>query len=113
MTTVYIPRLIETVADAEGLPDGTVITHPEHWPLEKFQGGWEGCDTRWGHPQVVGWTALVPVEAVEEWATDESLRRWSEDGVYSSPENVLRDGWTAPPVRRLVTPWQSVTLPSQ
>ena len=48
MTTIYVPRLIESVEQAEALPSGT----------QRLQDGREGL--------AIGWTALVPIEAREE-----------------------------------------------
>lgn len=67
--TVYVPRLIESAEQAEALPEGTVAAHPDHWPREKFQSVWQECDGLWDNSAMIGWTALVPIEAEEEWKT--------------------------------------------
>lgn len=68
MTVLYKPVLIESVEQAEALPDGTVVTHRKTWPREKV--GHEFLPPDSIGPltpdQVVGWTALVPVEVEEE-----------------------------------------------
>ncbi len=71
MTVLYKPVLIESAEQAEALPVGTVATHDAHMPLEKWSDPEEGAT--WGyldesieHADLVGWTALVPIEAVEE-----------------------------------------------
>lgn len=48
MTILYKPVLIETVEQAEALPEGT----------QRLQNGLEGL--------ALGWTALVPIEVEEE-----------------------------------------------
>ena len=68
MTTLYRPVLIETAEQAEALPAGTVATHPEFFPMEAFQADegamWTGFDRDIVEPEdMVGWTALVPIEA--------------------------------------------------
>ena len=65
MTTLYKPVLIESVEQAEALPEATVAAHPDHWPREKFQSVWQECDGLWDNSAMVGWTALVPIEAEE------------------------------------------------
>ncbi len=73
MTTVYIPRLIETVEDAEGLPEGTIMflpAGPYVWTardpggefLDHYGRPWHFENTQDDEP----FTALVPVEAEEE-----------------------------------------------
>lgn len=107
---VWIERPIESVEDAEALPEGTPAIAEHDFVRDRCIGGWTGGngDLLYSHADMVGWTALVPVEAEVEWATDESLGRWSTDGIYPSPEAVLRDRWTDPLVRRYVTPWEAL-----
>lgn len=90
MTTVYIPRPIRTVEDAEALPVGTVAIDPEHTDLAAATtygpgrafiraAHWEASDLPWHndddgaqwHDVVVGMIALVPVEAEEEWEAEQ------------------------------------------
>lgn len=70
MTTLYRPVKIETVEQAEALPDGTVLIREEHFAFQKYAGQFVSADPHdlptgaaW---EVVGWTALVPIEAEEE-----------------------------------------------
>lgn len=73
MTTLYKPVLIETVEQAEALPVGTVATDlgtsivsaavRTDVGLGWFVSGDEMTDM---HEHLVGWTALVPIEAEEE-----------------------------------------------
>ena len=94
---VWIERPIESVEDAEALPVGTVAIDPEHTDLAAATtygpgrafirtAHWEASDLPWHsdddgaqwHDVVVGMTALVPVEAVEEISQTElgPVRRW-------------------------------------
>ena len=101
MTTLYRPVLIETAEQAEALPIGTVATRA----FPKARGGRVEVATRtapheeilWPmgfggftrHAAMVGWTALVPVEAEEE------------------THSIQARGQTTPEWRtRLVTPWE-------
>lgn len=111
---LYRPVLIETAEQAEALPIGT-------WARSDVGGGipeetvvrtaderqpWRNGPAAWSSSEIVGWTALVPIEAEEEWAllydsweptlcVDEAdAREWSRI-----------DGEGLPPSRRLVTPW--------
>ena len=95
MTTLYKPVLIETAEQAEALPVGTVATHPEFFPMEAFQAGegtmWTGFDRDIVEPEdMVGWTALVPIEAEE-----------GTDTIQTGAEH----SYTR---TRYVTPWESV-----
>lgn len=75
--TVYIPRLIESAEQAEALPEGTVVFIEKPWGDTtrrevgtKDHGEWWGsdCDVNFlGAEGLVSWTALVPIEAEEEW----------------------------------------------
>lgn len=109
MTTVYIPRRIETVADAEGLPEGTIALHKWGHGTTAYtlDGGlWvTSHGTAVPHSEVIGWPALVPVEAEEE-------RTWISSTITGS----MHVGFGATfdtPHARLVTPWESVTPPRQ
>ena len=92
MTTLYRPVLIETTEQAEALPEGTVAF--AHTPLRgdcytKYDfDNWEGARRGLGSPDasMVGWTALVPIEAEEE-------TMW-EDSAYFRTQT------------RLATPWE-------
>ena len=94
MTVVYVPRLIESVEQAEALPIGTIAARgaiaavrvPEQTHDEPWRSGVLG----WEHVSAIGWTALVPIEAEEEMDTDYYM------------------GGDGSPMRRYVTPWESV-----
>lgn len=77
---IYREVLIESAEQAEALPDGTVATHRDHWPLEKFRDVWEGCDTTRGHSQVTGWTVLVPVEVKEVNVVAQGILEYDMNG---------------------------------
>ena len=79
MTTVYVPRLIESVEQAENLPPGTVLLGghlDEPWDLTTFF-----CDQDEGCPVAmldaltagVRVTALVPIEAEEEHVAPDAI----------------------------------------
>ena len=61
---VYIPTPITSVEQAEALPEGTIITHAEDYPQEKFAGLWVPAgNSSESLAEEEGWTALVPIEA--------------------------------------------------
>ena len=100
MTTLYRPVLIETAEQAEALPIGTVATRgaiaavrvPEQTHDEPWRSGVLG----WEHVSAIGWTALVPIEA-------------EEDFQKAGGASVYDGGMGAWPDRtRLVTPWEAV-----
>ena len=61
--------LIETAEQAEALPEGAPATTEHDFVRERCIGGWTGGDGEvlYSHAEMVGWTALVPIEAEEEW----------------------------------------------
>ena len=70
MSALYRPVLIESVEQAEALPDGVVLIREGHFAFQKSAGRFVSADPHdlpvgaaW---EVVGWTALVPIEAEEE-----------------------------------------------
>ena len=90
MTTLYRPALIESAEQAEALPEGTIATHDEHWPAVRCTPNrWESSARDMKHADMVGWTALVPIEAEEEWG-----ERAIAEGEFIS-------------VARYVTPWEA------
>lgn len=109
MSTLYRPVLIESAEQAEALPEGTLafapfepdpeLMDPEavgfRWAnlLVKYGDLWEapGEGGDWPmHELLVGWSALVPVEAEEEGG-----ERAIAEGEFIS-------------VARYVTPWEEV-----
>ena len=76
MITLYRPVLIESAEQAEALPlftiatieDSPVTGYPE--VARKIVNGWRNrdlVDGRIPHTDMIGWTALVPIKAEEEW----------------------------------------------
>ena len=98
MTTIYKPALIETAEQAEALPLGTVALYTAALPQDMtalvlggdgIDGpGWQDEHEIKEHEYVIGWTALVPIEAEEEMDTD----------YYA--------GGDGSPTRRYVTRWE-------
>lgn len=96
MTLIYVPRLIESAGQAEALPLGTVATSPIVAAVAIRVGyglGWSvsGDEMSDMHAHLVGWSALVPIEAEEE-----------------TRQTIIRDSKPTgePPETRLVTPWE-------
>ena len=116
MTTLYKPVLIESAEQAEAMPPGTVA-------LRSWGDGTTArtlTNGRWitpsggamPHVEMVGWTALVPIEAEEEHRVV-----WAEPDPHTSspmPQEdareivALREPWEpdAHIESRLVTPWK-------
>lgn len=112
---IYIPTEITTEAEAEALAHGTKVFHEDmslrtpvpYLYVKRGDGsfvGWKG-DILY-LDEIVPCTALVEREVSVEYSTDESERRWSADGIYSTPEDVRRDGWTGPILQRHLTDWE-------
>ena len=114
MITLYRPVLIESAEQAEALPIGTVALSPGHQhaaegrdfgpetpavrakhyePDAPWYSDWDGSMPS---SDVVGWTALVPIEAEEETVEKRKLCQKTPD--------VLR---------RYVTEWQHYTAEEQ
>lgn len=137
--TLYVPVLIETAAQAEALPVGTLATRTgagtDGWTdgavRVDYGDGWQiaGYALSTDHEFMVGWTALVPVEAEEEtegvttwprpddapWPKHSELSVDSygsyyyrdEDGVAHDITEEMTFWLAAQPVRtRLVTRWE-------
>lgn len=106
MTRIYVPVLIETVEQAEQLPDGTIAFVEKPWGnttrrdvATKDHSDWWGsdCDINFlGDEGMVGWTALVPVEAEEEAISVQNRGQAHPD-------------WRT----RLTTPWKWIDGPSR
>lgn len=95
MTTIYIPRLIETAEQAEALPEGTIVflpAGPYVWTardpggefLDHYGRPWHFENTQDDEP----FTALIPIEAEEQM-----------DTYYYT-------GGDGPPIHRYVTRWE-------
>lgn len=104
MNILYKPVKIETAAQVDPLPIGTVVFDAETdgWVQPHIKVGtsdrwfWMGDDEgEPGDAQLIGWTALVPTEVEEE----------SSRGDSAETIRMLRDRGDS--VRtRLVTPWE-------
>lgn len=111
MSTLYKPVTIETEYQAGEFPEGTIAQHPEHRTVAVKTDMWEDDHLLWydtddgsqSPASLIGWTALVPIEAEEDYAIrgDEWLLPVEAD----YPRNELEDGWTFE--SRLVTPWEN------
>ena len=102
MTTLYRPVLIETAEQAEALPIGTVATRA----FPKARGGRVEVATRtapheeilWPmgfggftrHAAMVGWTALVPIEAEEETREHPTRVEERPESAYLQPVQQVR-----------------------
>lgn len=123
MSRVWIERPIESVEDAEALPEGTVVltrdlSRPYAWTkddLGDFRDHY--CSVMW--PQDIAGDdviALVPVEAEEQWgARDKAGSVTRPSAGTPDPHAALEDyirvrtatGQHDSLVRRLVTPWEA------
>ena len=101
MTRIYIERRIETVQGAAALPPGTVALSDHGQCVKAASDIWAtDCGSR-EDADVVGWTALVPVEAVEQ--TTKPTYMPGGGTIHVGPTaDVVREA----PSRRLVTPWE-------
>ena len=111
MTTLYRPVLIESAEQAEALPVGTVATHrigPGAAVRVGYGLGWSmsGEEMSEHHSHMLGWTALVPIEAEEETRErDARPIRSMNDPRWKSPfDDHDGDQWVKE--TRLVTPWE-------
>ena len=95
MTTLYRPVLIESAEQAEALPEGTLARHAAgpgmdhaHKVSSLGRDVWVAVGGNCENAEMVGWTALVPIEAEEEWGEQAVT-----EGEFIS-------------VARYVTPWE-------
>ena len=96
MTTLYKPVLIESAEQAEALPEGTLARHADgpgmdhaHKVRPLGRDLWLAVGGNCTNAEMVGWTALVPIEA--------------EEGI----DTVKTGGDSFYTRRRYVTPWES------
>ena len=117
MTTLYRPVLIESAEQAEALPRGTVATYgggnvtlTAHriTSIAAKPDAWNGMDDLLSSSDMVGWSALVPIEAEEETQIDPQVfaeldaRLAYTQAAYALPPGDLQ----VRHVKRLVTPWE-------
>lgn len=101
MTDLYKPVLIESAEQAEALLIGTVAQHPGMVVVAVRSGVsvdgkhlWYGTDDkRYDAPSLVGWTALVSIEAEKETRDHPGIMYPTLPPRY-------------PQQSRLVTPWE-------
>ena len=114
MTVIYVPRLIESAEQAEALPIGTMartysVAHDIEGCVKDWDNAWLGTHGPGAFTDLgmVGFTALVPIEAEEEWE-DDGRPVWNLGEGEATPADVddyeRRNGRR--PSRRLVTPWE-------
>ena len=115
MTTIYVPRLIESADLPMGrFPAGTIATHPEYWPVERCScSRWESDGPDRYDPDMIGWTALVPIEAEQEtrstWAHIGRITEYqAPTGTACGAEHDERTGEPVAWETRYVTPWEEV-----
>ena len=114
MTTLYRPVLIESAEQAEALPRGTVATYGKGSAkltahrvtvIAVKPDAWLVMDDFLSSSDMVGWTALVPIEAEEEWTVGQEDPSWAP-----GTESWARRFQAQEPGRRLfrrsVTPWE-------
>lgn len=85
VTTLYRPVLIETAEQAEALPIGTIALLPfngSHRQVltkttDRSPGPWDLEMHGYANDRVIGWSALVPVEAEEEWTVGHDAPAWA------------------------------------
>ena len=111
MTTLYKPVLIESVEQAEALPEGTIMflpAGPYVWTardpggefLDHYGRPWHFENTQDDEP----FTALVPIEAEEQRITSKLLKHPpSLDDLRA-----FQAGETPADRTRLVTPWEAI-----
>ena len=95
MTALYRSVLIESAEQAEALPEGTLARHAvgpgmDHAHKVRPLGRdlWLAVGGNCTNAEMVGWTALMPIEAEEEWG-----------------EQAIAEGEFIS-IARLVTPWE-------
>ena len=94
MTTLYRPVLIESAAQAEALPVGTVGHEPPHLYayIKKARNYWRGTgdDAALTDYEMLPFTALVPLEAEEETREHPSRVEERVGYVYHQPVRQTR-----------------------
>lgn len=107
MTTLYRPVLIESAEQAEALPVGTVATvtgGADAAVRVAFGNGWSvsGDELTDASEHMIGWMALVPIEAEEEWKT-------LHEGAWhlkADEDDARRDANALGARRRYTTDWE-------
>ena len=94
MTTLYRPVLIESAEQAEALPLVTLATagHIPRIARKSRPVQWDSTGGSFGNRHMIGWTALVPIEAEEEF---------QDIDAYEASGHMRRHHLT-----RYTTPWE-------
>ena len=94
MTTIYVPRLIESAEQAEALPIGTVGHEPPHLYayIKKARNYWRGTgdDAALTDYEMLPFTALVPIEAEEETREHPTRVEERPESAYLQPVQQVR-----------------------
>ena len=94
MTTIYVPRLIESAEQAEALPEGTVGHEPPHLYayIKKARNYWRGTgdDAALTDYEMLPFTALVPIEAEEETREHPTRVEERPESAYLQPVQQVR-----------------------
>lgn len=112
MSTLYRPVLIESAEQAEALPIGTVARLAGHEPevcVKDWKNAWLGTHGpgAYSDEAMVGETALVPIEAEEEWIDNGNfvINIGEGDATPAEVDDYERRNGSRPS-RRLVTSWE-------
>lgn len=75
MTILYKPVKIETTEQAESYPLGTVAAASFDYSRERSVDGWAESENgrAYGHDEMIGFVAFVPIEAVEEHVAPDAI----------------------------------------
>ena len=116
---LYRPVLIESVEQAEALPLSTRAIRPDGHAAARLDGvnedgQWTSKLRLYAHDEVIGWTALVPIEAEEEWTAmgSDNGEPWishvGHDGIDGSREEAQQyvDRFGGFIAHRTRTPWE-------
>ena len=121
MTTIYVPRPIESAEQAEALPVGTVAIdldsqgQPRQASI-RVRCGWyctgeataDGSPWLAPHDAMAGDYALVPIDAEKETVQPLSSTAMAADGFsYGPDDEIPEEYFDGPPRTRYVTPWES------
>lgn len=115
MTTLYRPVLIESAEQAAALPIGTLARHATgpgmdhaHKVSPIGRDVWVAVGGNCTNAEMAGWTALVPIEAEEEWGLvlDDDGSMDIAESEAEVREWVRLGDEPRPPVHRYVTPWE-------
>ena len=97
MTVIYVPRLIESAEQAEALPEGTLARHAagsgmDHAHKVRPLGRdlWMAVGGNCTNAEMIGWSALVPIEAEEETREHPTRVEERPESAYLQPVQQVR-----------------------